>query len=157
MRHHIDLRTLIEQCTGYLRDAGFCEKSVVEFNRYMRCGLLAYSEEKGITNYSTVLGNEYLEYLKQEKCLSPGRKKALFTFHSFAVRGIVATKRSFGDKLDDFSLPRPTIPDSEDRIPLDHIVQDGIMFLKNNYYCIDTINRYIRIWEVGLCPFLKHL
>lgn len=157
MRQHIDLRTLIEQCTGYLRDAGFCEKSVIEFNRYMRCGLLAYSEEKGITNYSTVLGNEYLEYLKQEKCLSPGRKKALFTFHSFAVRGIVATKRSFGDKLDEFSLTLPTIPDSEDRIPLDHIVQDGIMFLKNNYYCIDTVNRYIRIWEVGLCPFLKHL
>lgn len=31
------------------------------------------------------------------------------------------------------------------------------MFLKNNYYCIDTVNRYIRIGEVGLCPFLKHL
>lgn len=93
MRQLIDLRTLIEQCTGYLRDAGFCERSVVEFNRYMRFGLLAYAEENGITSYTTSLGNEYIAFLKHKKCFTAGRKKALFTFHSFAVRGMVAFKR----------------------------------------------------------------
>ena len=80
MRQHIDLRTLIEQCTGYLRDAGFCEKSVVEFNRYMRCGLLAYSEEKGITNYSTVLGNEYLNISNKRNALVREERKLYSRF-----------------------------------------------------------------------------
>lgn len=93
------------------KPSSFCTLSRL-FDGYNQC-VGANSVAKGGQrvikgNYSTVLGNEYLEYLKQEKCLSPGRKKALFTFHSFAVRGIVATKRSFGDKLDDFSLTLPT-------------------------------------------------
>lgn len=157
MRQQIDLRTLIEQCTGYLRDAGFCERSVVEFNRYMRFGLLAYAEENGITSYTTSLGNEYIAFLKHKKCFTAGRKKALFTFHSFAVRGMVAAKRSYGDILDDFMLNRPDISDTEIKVPLSFIVKDGIKFLMRNDYCIDTINRYIRIWNNGLCPFLKYL
>lgn len=157
MRQQIDLRTLIEQCTGYLRDAGFGEKTVVIFNRYLRCGLLAYAEEKGITNYTTELGNEYLGFLKQRNCFSPGRKKALFTFHTYATRGMLGAKRSYGDELKDFTLFLPDIEDSEKRVPLNLIIQDGIQFLKSNDYSIDQVNRYIRIWNIGLYPFLKHL
>lgn len=159
MRQQLDLRALIEQCTGYLRDAGFKESSTIRFNSFLRNGLLAYAEKKGVGCYSADLGNEYLKFLKQSTNVTNESIISLFKFHSFATRGIVVNKRTYEKKneLDDFHSDIPIIDETDRKLPLSQIIEKANAFLIGNNYSAETITRYKRIWSILLYPYLKNL
>lgn len=95
MKENIDIRELIKQFTEYLADSDYSKGVVTRHNRMLRNGILKFAEEKGVSTYSTNLGNEFLAKLRSRKNSYSPWYLSLFKLHSYYSRGYIVKREQY--------------------------------------------------------------
>ena len=87
LKHHV----LMRECAEYLQYLGYSEACIVQHQKKWTEYLLPYLEEKGIVNYTSVIGEEYLDSILSTLCLHSKRvlTRSVHILSTYLEAGII--------------------------------------------------------------------
>lgn len=143
-----DVITLVEECSEQLHNMGYLDACIRSHQQRWRDGIIQFMQEKGLTDYSAAIGEEYLKHAAKDSAPSTkrGRLRSIHILSEYLETGTIRKRI--------VSLVEHPLPGKIGVVATEYL--ENMRVLRRNELTILNHRRMLSYFIAGLALKNKH-